>query len=868
MEPDLEHSSTLQRIAAVFQTGRANDNLSVKIVIGVVLVVLVALMFPHPESIEYNYGLGAIWADKDLIAPFSFPILKDAPQYEKERLEAARSVSPVFDRRDEVSRTEVDSVSVIFRSVKEAATARNRWLRTRSRQDSLQFGQLAARLPFSLSETEWKQLGQSISGERKTIPRLGDLESAVSNTLAEVLRSGVLDRAKVGRTPGFISLRKGNNEDVVVYDKVYDAGEAVRAVAEQCDRVAGDKVLTSVASKIAGAALRPNLVYDSAETNREIQVAEDNVPRTVGYVQENERVIGRHDRITEENKLKLDSYQKARIDRGAELSDWKHTVGIVFHVMLVTGLFGIYLFLFRKRIFHDNAKLTLVALLLLMETLFAYVTSSSNLPDPADYLIFVPAASMLLTIIFDSRVAFYGTVTMALLIGGIKGNDYGIALTCLVAGSLGAYTVRDIRNRTQIFRSLMFIFLGYSISIITLSFERNESVNTVLSSLTYAMANAIFSPVLTYGLLIFFERVFKVTTDLTLLELSDFNQPLLRQLAEKAPGTFHHSMLLGNLAEAGAEAIGANSILARVGAYYHDIGKLIKPEYFVENQVGSVNRHNRLKPRMSARIIAAHVRDGVELGRQYGLPEKIIDFIPQHHGTTVISYFLDKAMNQAAKKNAKESVVEDDFRYPGPKPQSKEAGLVMLADSVEASTRSLTEITPQWLETSIENMIKQRFVEGQLDYCDLTLRDLTRIKEAFLKILLGIHHQRIQYPDQLRTEREISEAASGEKGAVPEGLPGEVLPADQLSPDQLSSDQLAQEHQAGQHRREHLRRHPRRTGQERQAPAAPGLASAMPVPDEGIVSPDQDEPGGEDRDEPRSPESGSSPGHSMPDQSP
>jgi hypothetical protein len=192
----------------------------------------------------------------------------------------------------------------------------------------------------------------------------------------------------------------------------------------------------------------------------------------------------------------------------------------------------------------------------------------------------------------------------------------------------------------------------------------------------------------------------------------------------------------------------------------------------------------------------------------------------------------------------------------------------MLADSVEASTRSLTEITPQWLETSIENMIKQRFVEGQLDYCDLTLRDLTRIKEAFLKILLGIHHQRIQYPDQLRTEREISEAASGEKGAVPEGLPGEVLPADQLSPDQLSSDQLAQEHQAGQHRREHLRRHPRRTGQERQAPAAPGLASAMPVPDEGIVSPDQDEPGGEDRDEPRSPESGSSPGHSMPDQSP
>jgi cyclic-di-AMP phosphodiesterase PgpH len=815
MEPDQEHSSTLHRFAAVFQTGRANDSLPVKVVIGIVLVVLIALMFPHPESIEYNYALGAIWADKDLIAPFSFPILKDAPQYEKERLEAARSVSPVFDRRDELGRSGVDSVSVMFRNVKEAALARSRWLRSRSRLDSIQFGQAASRIPFSLSETEWKQLGQSIAaGEKKSIPRLGDLEGAVSRTLAEILRVGVLDRAKMSRTSGFVSIRKGNTEDVVLLDKVYDAGEAVTAVAEQCDRVAGDKVLTSVASKIASAVLHPNLVYDAAETNREIQVAQDNVPRTVGYVQENERVIGRHDRITEENKLKLDSYQKARIDRGAELSDWKHTVGIVFHVLLVIGLYGIYLFLFRKRIFHDNAKLTLVALLLLMETLFAYVTSSSNLPDPVDYLIFVPAASMLLTIIFDSRVAFYGTVTMALLIGGIKGNDYGIALTSLVAGSLGAYTVRDIRNRTQIFRSLMFIFLGYSISILTVSFERNESFNTILSSLTYAMANAIFSPVLTYGLLIFFERVFRITTDLTLLELSDFNQPLLRQLAEKAPGTFHHSMLLGNLAEAGAEAIGANSILARVGAYYHDIGKLIKPEYFVENQVGSVNRHNRLKPRMSARIIAAHVKDGVELGRQYGLPEKIVDFIPQHHGTTLISYFLDKAMNQAGKKNAKESVVEDDFRYPGPKPQSKEAGLVMLADSVEASTRSLAEITPQWLETSIESMIKQRFVEGQLDYCDLTLRDLTKIKEAFLKILLGIHHQRIQYPEQIRNDQENLDSQ-------PSGLP----------PEEMRRAGQAEARQGEQLRREQIRRPHRRPEQNREAPVPAALVPPVPAPE-------------------------------------
>ena len=652
-------------------------------------------------------------------------------------------------------------------------------MRTRTAQDSLRVATAASHVPFSLSETEWREVSQwTVAGKKLPLQDASELEGLLDKALSDILRAGVLDQAKVSRGRGFVSIRRGNTEDVVPFDRVYDLGEAVNSVAELCDRVAGNTVLTSIAAKIARAALRPNLAYDQAETTREIQAAEENVARSVGFVQENERIVGRHDRITEENKLKLDSFQKARVERGAELSDWKHSVGIAINVVLVLGLYSIYLFLFRKRIFHDNSKLTLVALLLLMETFFGYVTSSVNLPEPLDYLIFVPAASMLLTIIFDSRVAFYGTVTMALLIGGIKGNDYGIALTSLVAGSLGAYTVRDIRNRTQIFRSLMFIFLGYLLSILTVSFERNENINTILTSLTYAMANAIFSPVLTYGLLIFFERVFRITTDLTLLELSDFNQPLLRRLAEDAPGTFHHSMLLGNLSEAAAEAIGANSILARVGADYHDIGKMVKPEYFVENQVGPVNRHNRLKPRMSARIIASHVKEGVDLGKQYGLPEKILDFIPQHHGTTLISYFYDKALTQAERKNAKEGVEEADFRYPGPKPQSREAGIVMLADSVEASTRALGEITPQSLEEAIESMIKQRFMEGQLDYCDLTLRDLTRIKDAFLKVLLGIHHQRIQYPEQRREDEEPDDARVEERvkeraEGTPEGTPEE-----------------------------------------------------------------------------------------------
>jgi putative nucleotidyltransferase with HDIG domain len=405
-----------------------------------------------------------------------------------------------------------------------------------------------------------------------------------------------------------------------------------------------------------------------------------------------------------------------------------------------------------------------------METWFAYLTLWIDVAQPIQYLIFVPAASMLLTIIFDSRVAFYGTVAIAFLVAGIRGNDYTIALTSLVAGAFGAYTVRDIRNRTQIFRSIVFIFLGYAVSMIALSFEQFEGFSSVLTQLSFALANAVFSPVITYGLLIFFERAFRVTTDLTLLELSDFNTPLLRELSARAPGTFHHSMLLGNLAEAAAEATGANAILARVGAYYHDIGKMTKPEYFVENQIGSHSKHTRLRPRMSALIIAAHVKEGVEMARVSGLPERVIEFIPEHHGTTRIAYFYDKAVRQAERKGTGETIQEEDFRYPGPKPRTKETGIVMLADSVEASTRSLGEITPQELEEAIDRMIKLRFTEGQLDDCELTLRDLTRIKDAFLNILIGIHHQRIAYPAPAPEPEE-------------EPAPGPAMDADELPAD-------------------------------------------------------------------------------------
>ena len=264
----------------------------------------------------------------------------------------------------------------------------------------------------------------------------------------------------------------------------------------------------------------------------------------------------------------------------------------------------------------------------------------------------------------------------------------------------------------------------------------------------------------------------RVTTDLALIELAQFNHPLMRMLAERAPGTYQHSLGLAGLAEAGAGAVGANAVLVRVGAYFHDVGKLIKPTYFVENQKGSRNRHDKLAPRMSSLIIASHVKDGIALAREYKLPEEVIEFIPAHHGTTRMDFFYDKALqlaNSSADETKIDEIKEQDYRYPGPKPQTKETGIMMLADTVEAAVRSIEDPNPQRLEETINELVKKRFEEGELDECPLTLKDLTKIKAAFLSVMVGMYHPRPKYPEaepkKPRVRRPKAPPPSGEAEA-------------------------------------------------------------------------------------------------------
>jgi len=755
----------MSRIADYIAKLGERDSRMMKGGIFFLFVFLTALMFPSGESIEADYHVGTIWTDKDLIAPFLFPIYKEEQDYQQERAAAAQTVHKVFEENIAVSHSSIDSLEKFFTELQSVLDVRAAFLRQqeflkKNRRalggehavDSAALSGRIRNIPVSITANEWETLQRlRFADAYPNNPRyqfsLRRLRRDVLLVVNEMYLQGILNVRKESVGSGItIALRRRTDEQITPISKFLDVDDLGRGVQQTF--ISGYKKendTVSIAVKIALSFLSPNIIFQKDQTDKEIAIAMDEVPRTVGIVQENERIVATHERITDDVKLKLDSLRKAKAERGADINKVTTFAGKLLQIFAISFLFGIYLYLFRKQIFHDNSKILLITLIVLFEALLAYLTLRINADAPIELLIIVPAASMLLAIIFDSRVAYYCTVTMAFIVAGIRGNDYTIAFYSVIAGSLAVYTVRDIKHRTQIFRSIVFIFLGYLVSITAMSLERYDSLISLVNQLTMAAANAVFSPVLTYGLLIFFERSFHITTDLTLLELSDFNQPLLKELSQKAPGTFNHSLNMGALAESAAEAIGANSILARVGAYYHDIGKITKPSMFVENQLGAMNRHEKFSPKYSAQVIAAHIKDGVTLGQEYGLPAAVTDFIPMHHGTTRIGFFYEQAMR---KKDNFETIDEEDFRYPGPKPQTKETGIVMLADSVEAATRSIDNPTVQKIEERIDELIKARFMEGQLDECDLTLRDLTRIKISFGKILSGIYHSRMQYPEQ------------------------------------------------------------------------------------------------------------------------
>lgn len=487
--------------------------------------------------------------------------------------------------------------------------------------------------------------------------------------------------------------------------------------------------------------LQPNYVVDRAATEKARREAASRVRPVMGSVQQGERVLSRGEVVDREKLAQLKALGKADSTK-----PWTALLGVALVVSAEMGVAWYFLERFRRRILKTKVatRLVLASALTILFTAVAraFVYFSLN-----PYLIPLAGFSILGTILLGPRMMFLLVVICSVNFGIIGQNDDLLTATLMLSSGFAVYTVVRADSRMDLLRAGLFVAVVMAVVTFAVSLIGGTGLHVALRQGGYGLINGFLSLMIAMVMLPLLESTFNFLTPMRLLELSDPGHPLLQQLLRRAPGTFSHSMQVGNLAENAAERIEANALLARVGSYYHDIGKIEHPLYFIENQIGRSNPHENLSPMLSAKILRRHVKDGVELARSWGLPEEIVEIIAQHHGNTRIEYFYRKALKESQKGG--EAVTESDFRYHGGLPRSKEAGIVMLADSVEATVRSLEKPTPKRIEDIVSYHINSKLNDGQFDRCDLTVREIQQVGDAIREAMIGFLGPRIEYPEAL-----------------------------------------------------------------------------------------------------------------------
>jgi len=521
--------------------------------------------------------------------------------------------------------------------------------------------------------------------------------------------------------------------------------------------------LKSAVRHIAGQLVRPNLAINMAETRHRVQSAAGAVKPVYFKLRKGEIILREGDPINEEQLMKLQGMVQAT-GGNKMLFTW---LGLLVLVITILYLGWIYLSKFKHWMIRSNRQLILLSaifagnMVIIKAALYiaASMAENQSIITQTSFYYAAPFAigAMLAAILFDMEIAMLFSVATFILVGVLIKDNLSFPLLALVGSLVASFRGKHYRQRTSLLTTGVFIGTG-NLAIVVSADLINHTLFTAHGGFDAIMGflGGVVVGIIVSGILPIFESLFNMATDIKLLELSDPNHPLLRKLVVQAPGTYHHSVIVGSLAEEAAKNVGASELFVRVASYYHDVGKTFKPEYFIENQQESENKHDKLAPSMSSLVLMAHVKDGAELAREHKLPTPIVDIIRQHHGTSLISFFYNKAREQNSEGH--QQVDENDFRYQGPKPQSKEAAIVLLADSVEAASRTLEEPSQTRLGNLAQRIVNQHFIDGQLDDCDLSLKDLHIIVESFVRILAAIFHQRISYPGQEEETEEIPDS--------------------------------------------------------------------------------------------------------------
>ena len=517
--------------------------------------------------------------------------------------------------------------------------------------------------------------------------------------------------------------------------------DAQKVSAEYISRIfPRDGRLRNTTSELIAALLSPNLIFNEQETKRIKDEALKKKPPVYDMIEvkKNELIVERGKRITKQHIAQLAEIGAV----GGITHKGPYLAGMLLLLIILIVIGAAYLFIVEKKIIASPKKVAII----LINSFTVLLIGQFIIQFPqSNYIIPLSGAAMLIALLVSSNSALLVSFLLSIFLGVMAGGKIEVVLALFVGAVIGSYVVRDARRRSRIILAGFAAGSASLITIISIGLLNNLDFKIFISEGLWGFGGGILSIFLVMGFLPLFEYLFKIPTNITLLELSDLNHPLLKELTLKAPGTYQHSVVVGNLAEAACEAIGANSLLARVGSYYHDIGKIEKAEYFSENEMGAQSKHEKLTPSMSALIIINHVKDGIELAKKYNLNPKIIDFIAEHHGTGLIYYFYQRALE---KVKDEEILKEEEFRYVGPKPQTKEAAVVLLADSVEASSRTLSDPVPARIMGLVQKIINNKFIDNQLDECDLTLKDLNKIASSFVRVLTAVFHARQEYPEK------------------------------------------------------------------------------------------------------------------------
>lgn len=481
--------------------------------------------------------------------------------------------------------------------------------------------------------------------------------------------------------------------------------------------------------------IKPNLFYDKESTEALIDQIKKDTENVV--IKKNQIIVNEGEPITE-GQIKILKSLGLLNDENSGMTIVYITLALFIGIILYIENW--YIYRNYKDIYYDTKKLILINLI----TIISLVLSRGfSILSP--YLIPAACAPLLMSLLINYKISLFVNTMNVFLVANIVEFEPQIILICVLCSLLGSTFIRKMEQRNDILYATVFMTVVGVLLNLANGIYLSSNFKEILLNTSLMVLGMIFSGVFAIGILPFLEGIFDVVTTLKLLELSNPNSPIMKKLLMEAPGTYHHSMLVANLAEMAAEEVGANSVITRIGAYYHDIGKIARPYFFKENQLTKDNPHDKISANLSTLIIVSHVKDGVELAKEYNLPKVIVDIIKEHHGTTLVKYFYYKVKNAAENPD---DIKEEDYMYPGPIPSTKEAGIIMLADSTEAAVRSIPNPSSEKIQKMVHDIVDDKVKSGQLDNCNLTLRDLNKIKECFLKALNGIYHKRIEYPKE------------------------------------------------------------------------------------------------------------------------